>query len=217
MFCQYCGQKISEQKKGLSIASFILGLLGLVAWLLPIVGFSVVIVGLVLGIIGQNKGAKRLAVAGIVLCEIALVLTTANSAIGAYKGFHGLLSFQQNDTIALKEKVEQIPSEFSLRDDKGNILMQGGIDSARPVIITDETGMSSYVVEITFTDAAAEAFSKLTEEHIGDCIGIYLNDDMLANPMVRSTATGGICHIDNMPSYQDAADLAEKLNMTKYE
>lgn len=58
-------------------------------------------------------------------------------------------------------------------------------------------------------------FSKIiTNDHIGECIGIYLNDDILANPMVQSSITGGTCQITDFSSYQEALDLVEKLNST---
>lgn len=72
-----------EEKKGLSIASMILGIVGLVAWCLPIVGFPVCLTGLILGIIGIKKGGKGMAIAGIIMCSITLLLTIGNSVLGA--------------------------------------------------------------------------------------------------------------------------------------
>ena len=72
-----------EEKKGLSIASMILGIVGLVAWCLPIVGFPVCLTGLILGIIGLKKGGKGMAIAGIIMCSITLLLTIGNSVLGA--------------------------------------------------------------------------------------------------------------------------------------
>jgi hypothetical protein len=72
-----------EEKKGLSIASMILGIVGLVAWCLPIVGFPVCLTGLILGIIGIKKGGKGMAIAGIIMCAITLLLTIINSVLGA--------------------------------------------------------------------------------------------------------------------------------------
>ena len=72
-----------EEKKGLSTASMILGIVGLVAWCLPIVGSPVCITGLILGIIGIKKGGKGMAIAGIIMCSITLLLTLGNSILGA--------------------------------------------------------------------------------------------------------------------------------------
>jgi hypothetical protein len=244
MFCQYCGEEISDnavfcgkcgrplgpdvftinsnpmqsaarqpgQKRGLSISSMILGLIGLAAWILPVVGFPVVIIGLILGIIGRDKGAKGIATAGIVLCTITLILTTANSAIGAYMGFHGLLPFQKSNVVTSGEDKTNSPDTFSLRDKDGNILMEGGIKSASAITVKEATGSASYGVEMIFDDSGSEQFSKITSEHIGESIGIYLNEDMLSNPVVESAITGGTCQISGLETYEDAVKLADILN-----
>lgn len=243
MFCKNCGQEISDginfcpkcgtslntndtnfvrnyteanmfsnqkppENKGLSVASLTLGVVGLLAWLLPLVGFPIIITGLILGIIGRKRGGKGLGTVGIVLCVITLILTTANSAYGAYLGYKGLLFNQQ------KEKVEQTPSEFTLRDENGNILMEGGIATVNTKTVTGPGGNDEYVVVINFTDAAAEEFATITEEYIGKCISIYLNDDLLYEPMVQVPITDGTCFITGSYSEQEALALAEKLNQT---
>jgi hypothetical protein len=75
-----------------SITSFVLGMLSLGAWLLPICGAPVTIAGLVIGILGITSNTKRgMAIAGVVLCGIGLLLTIANAAVGAYLGATGQL------------------------------------------------------------------------------------------------------------------------------
>ena len=81
----------SQEKKGLSIASMVLGICGFLAWCIPLFGYPVCIVGLILGIVGMKKGGKGMAIAGIVMSAITLVLTIANSALGAYLGATGQL------------------------------------------------------------------------------------------------------------------------------
>ena len=76
-------QPVVEEKKGLSITSMILGIVGLLAWCIPLLGFPVCITGLILGIIGIKKGGKGMAIAGIILCSITLLLTLGNSILGA--------------------------------------------------------------------------------------------------------------------------------------
>jgi hypothetical protein len=76
---------------GKAIASLCLGLFGLIAWFLPIIGLPVTITGLVLGIKSLNGPRNGMATTGIVLCIIGLVLSTANAAIGAYLGATGQL------------------------------------------------------------------------------------------------------------------------------
>lgn len=74
---------VQEENKGFSIASMILGIVGFLAWCIPLFGYPVTIVGLVLGILGKKKGGKGMAIAGIVMCSITLILTLINSILGA--------------------------------------------------------------------------------------------------------------------------------------
>lgn len=204
------------EKKGLSIASLVLGIIGMAGWLLPIVGFPVILTGLALGIVGREKGGRGMANAGIVLCIVTLVLVSGNAAIGAYKGAHGLFPFpSQGMDMDHKKFGDTSENTFSLRDGNGHVLMEGGIASARAVIVEEENGAEGYMVEITFTASAAGEFEEITRAHIGEHIGIYLNDDQIANPMITSAVTGGACQITGGAStYQEAFDLAEKLEMT---
>ena len=78
---------------GKPIASLCLGLFGLIAWILPIIGLPTTITGLVLGIKSLDGPRKGMATAGIVLCIIGLVASIANAAIGAYLGATGQLHY----------------------------------------------------------------------------------------------------------------------------
>lgn len=80
-----------QEKKGLSIASMVLGICGFLAWCIPLFGLPVCVTGLILGILGVGKGSKGMAIAGIIMCSITLILTIINSAIGAYMGATGQL------------------------------------------------------------------------------------------------------------------------------
>ena len=77
---------------GKSITSLVLGIVGLLAWLIPLFGAPITIVGVVLGIKGMAKPeGKGMAIAGVVLCIIGLVLTIINASIGAHLGATGQL------------------------------------------------------------------------------------------------------------------------------
>lgn len=72
-----------KDQSNLAIASMVLGIVSLVAWLLPICGGPVAIVGLILGIIAWNSAQHNKAVAGVVMCAISIVATIINAAAGA--------------------------------------------------------------------------------------------------------------------------------------
>ncbi|MCI5745139.1 MAG: hypothetical protein MR270_02515 [Erysipelotrichaceae bacterium] len=65
-----------------ALASMILGFVGLVAWLLPLVGYPVTIVGLILGIVALKSVDRKKATVGVVLCSICLLATLINSILG---------------------------------------------------------------------------------------------------------------------------------------
>lgn len=68
----------------MAIASLVLGIVSMIAWLLPIVGLPVSAVALGLGVKGRGGPGRRMAIAGIVLASIALALTLMNSGLAAY-------------------------------------------------------------------------------------------------------------------------------------
>jgi hypothetical protein len=84
------GQQIARPRQpGKPVASLVLGILGLITWLVPPIGLPVTITGLVFGINGLKRAQKGVAVAGVVLCAIGLLLVALNMAWGAYLGATG--------------------------------------------------------------------------------------------------------------------------------
>jgi hypothetical protein len=205
----------TKKGTGMAIASLVLGIVGIIAWLIPIIGLPIGIVALVLGILGIKRSSYGMSIVGIVLAVICLVLTIINSAIGAYQGYHGELWFQKGSSVDKEENNSVGNNVFTLRDSDGNILMMGGIETTRVEISEDASGLKSYVVIIEFTDYASETFYEITKEHIGEAIGIYLNDEMISNPIVNEAISGGTCWISNLDSYEAADELASLLRSAK--
>lgn len=81
----------NENGEKMVTAGFVLGLIGIVGWFIPLVGFPVTIIGLIMSVRGKSKEPEKkgLATAGLVLNIIFLVATIVNSAIGAYRGATG--------------------------------------------------------------------------------------------------------------------------------
>lgn len=75
--------KLAEQKVK-AFASFILGLLSIIAWLIPFLGLPVTIFGLLLGSAGMKSSNRGLALTGLILCAIFLLATLASAIISAY-------------------------------------------------------------------------------------------------------------------------------------
>lgn len=158
-YCPNCGMNLSvktdvqltlqKQTSGKNIAALVLGLIGIFAWLIPIIGLPIGIVGLVMGIMGMKRCGKGMAIAGIVLSVLCLVLTIINASIGAYQGYHGTAWFQKTES---SESTRE--NEFYLKDTDGNVIMSGGIGKAEAKKVVQSDGEEP-VVEITFTDEGA--------------------------------------------------------------
>jgi hypothetical protein len=69
--------------------SLVLGIIGMVAWFIPIIGLPIQIVGLLFCIKAKHSTKSGHATAGIVLCIIGLVFSIVNASIGAYMGATG--------------------------------------------------------------------------------------------------------------------------------
>ncbi len=71
-----------DSKKGLAIASLIVGILNLCGWLLPICGLPLGIVAIVLGVLGMKSSQRTLAIIGIVLGGLTILLAIVNMVAG---------------------------------------------------------------------------------------------------------------------------------------
>lgn len=60
---------------GKAIASFVLGVLGLIFWILPLLGLIVGVIALVFGTQSVRSRHRKLSIAGIVLATVALLLS----------------------------------------------------------------------------------------------------------------------------------------------
>ena len=77
------------QGNGSAVASLVIGIISMIAWLLPILGVPLSIVGIVLGNRGRRLLVQRgMATAGLALSIIALVLALLNAFAGAMMAIH---------------------------------------------------------------------------------------------------------------------------------
>jgi hypothetical protein len=80
----YGAPAMPDQRGGVAIAGFVLGLVSVLAWLLPICGFPVTIAGVICSSMGLRSTQRRtLAAIGLALSILALIATLINSIAGA--------------------------------------------------------------------------------------------------------------------------------------
>ncbi|GAB6931668.1 hypothetical protein [Calditerricola satsumensis] len=74
------------------VVSGILGILGLVAWIYPIIGILVALLGILISKNILKHENNNIAKMGFWLSVVCLILTLINSAVGAYMGYKGMIS-----------------------------------------------------------------------------------------------------------------------------
>jgi hypothetical protein len=86
-------EKAKEQKDHpmYAIISLIFGIMSMVMWLFPAVGFPTSAIGLGLGLAGKKSSKRELAKKAVFVCIVGMVLALANAAYGAYLGYTGQL------------------------------------------------------------------------------------------------------------------------------
>lgn len=76
---------VGDPKAGQAIAALVLGIISVLAWVVPICGLPFAISAIVCGLLGRASTSKRtMATVGLILAIAGLVLTLANAALGAY-------------------------------------------------------------------------------------------------------------------------------------
>ncbi len=69
-------------------------------------------------------------------------------------------------------------------------------------------------IQITFTDAGAKRFAKVTRQNIGKRLAIIIDGRLYSAPTIRSEIRGGQAEISGNFSEQEANNLAAKLNQS---
>lgn len=67
-------------------------------------------------------------------------------------------------------------------------------------------------VNLSMTDAGADAWSRMTSENLGRIIAITINDVVYSAPVVRTAITGGNTQISGNFTFDEANELVELLN-----
>lgn len=76
-----------DKYKNKAVASLILGIVSLLTWVIPIIGFPTTIIGLVLGVKSiKSKDYGVMAIIGTILSSVCLLLTIYSAIVGAIAG-----------------------------------------------------------------------------------------------------------------------------------
>jgi len=100
----------SGGRRGRPRFGLVLGIVGLITWIVPVIGFPVSITGLIFSINSLSRREKGIPVAGVLTCAIGILLSIAS----AWIGFNRAVSFDQaNAPAQIAEKVAAPPESIS--------------------------------------------------------------------------------------------------------
>ncbi len=103
-------------------------------------------------------------------------------------------------------------AELTFRDPDGNVLIQGkDVQTAAPET-ANNNGIKSYQVALSFNAEGSRLFEEATGKLIGKRMSIYMDKDLISSPTVQTKISGGQAVITGMQDYDDAKNLAEKIN-----
>ena len=101
---------------------------------------------------------------------------------------------------------------LTFRDPSGNVMVEGrNVTSAKPES-RNENGVNEYVVSLIFDSEGAKKFEEATCNLVGQQMGIYMDEALISNPVVQTRISGGQAVITGMEDYEEAKDLADKIN-----
>ncbi len=100
-------------------------------------------------------------------------------------------------------------AELRFTDPSGNVILTGAdVESSVYDNYTDNYGMSSPAVKLTFSENGAQLFSEATARLLNQKIYIMLDDEQLSDPTVNVQITDGVAYITNIGDKETAMELA---------
>ncbi len=107
------------------------------------------------------------------------------------------------------------PGSLHFEDESGKKVLEGtDVKTASAGTMADEmTGAQKYIVELVLTDEGTSKFTTATSNNIGKKIPIVYDGEVISEPVVQSTVSGGKAYIDGMASYEEAEQLASSIRI----
>lgn len=101
-------------------------------------------------------------------------------------------------------------AQLTFVDSDKNVLVEGKhVIKATPA---KNKNTNEYVVSLSFDEEGTKLFADATGKMIGKQIDIYMDDTLIQTATVEAHITGGEAQITGMDSYDQAKDIADKIN-----
>lgn len=88
----------------------------------------------------------------------------------------------------------------------------GGKQLKRASVVFDQISTKP-IISIEFNDEGAELFAKITKDNIGNFMGIFLDGQIISNPVIQQEIIGGKAQITGDFDIEEARKLAQDLNL----
>lgn len=96
---------------------------------------------------------------------------------------------------------------LKIQDEKGNTRITIEDIESVEIVVNEKEGRKDFCVSLNFTDEGAKKFENVTKELIGQSLEVYVDDELIINPIIQSIIADGKVQISNFESYEDAAKL----------
>ena len=117
-----------------------------------------------------------------------------------------------SDANAILQELGK-PGSLIFIDEAGQVILTGDQVATAKVGQTEQNGIRSYVVSLTFTPEGTSSFADATTKNVGKHISIIYDGAIISSPVVREAITGGQCQIDGMAGYDEANNLASTIRI----
>jgi preprotein translocase subunit SecD/SecD/SecF fusion protein len=118
------------------------------------------------------------------------------------------IATQTADQEELRELIGK-PAYLTFRDEKGNILLKGS-DLAPNGASVGFGQLKEPLILLKFADP--KKLEKVTRENFQKPLAIYLDEEMLTNPVIRAVITDGNASIEGNYTVEEAQEMADILN-----
>ncbi len=111
---------------------------------------------------------------------------------------------------AVQELGETALLKFCKNEDSNDVILSGAQDIKSAQAGVNEN--NAYVVFLEFTPSGTSKFATATSEQLNKTISIWMDDQMISAPTVKTVITEGNAYIDGMETAEQAKELADKIN-----
>lgn len=130
-------------------------------------------------------------------------ITDINQAI-ALIGETPVLEFKLVKNAAASSSEER----YSVTGLTGRYLTKAQLEFSAP-----QAGVAESIVVLTFNEEGKALFGQITREHVGEQLAIFLDGEVLSEPVVREAIEGGQATISGNFTPEEARELVRNLNI----